>query len=93
MSVFDGQHIIAVNSRGEKQVIPKDWLFHPVLGKGFRLPPSAVVKPEPTPVAPVPVEAEDAPKATVRRRAASGKSRGATNTPLSGEEMKEAPDA
>lgn len=33
--------IIAVNAQGRKQRIPQHWLDHPVLGQGFRLPPSA----------------------------------------------------
>ena len=30
----------AVNANGAKQMIPREWLDHPVLSKGFRLPPS-----------------------------------------------------
>ena len=37
--------IEAVNVRGEMQIIPAHWLDHPVLGKGFRLPPSKRPKP------------------------------------------------
>lgn len=35
------QFVTAVNSNGDKQEIPRHWLDHPVLGKGFRLPASA----------------------------------------------------
>ncbi len=34
------EFVEAVNANGEKQTIPADWLDHPVLGQGFRLPPS-----------------------------------------------------
>ena len=39
------EFVTAVNSRGEKQRIPAHWLDHPVLAKGFRLPPSALAEP------------------------------------------------
>ena len=35
------EFVTAVNSNGDKQDIPRRWLDHPVLGKGFRLPASA----------------------------------------------------
>lgn len=37
---FDDRFVTAVNSNGRKQRIPATWLDHPVLGDGFRLPPS-----------------------------------------------------
>ena len=46
MSVFDGTFVEAVNANGEKQTIPADWIGHPVLGAGFRLPPSTGEKPK-----------------------------------------------
>ena len=33
--------ITAVNREGRKQVIPRHWLDHPILGVGFKLPPSS----------------------------------------------------
>lgn len=36
--------ILAVNAAGQKQWIPEHWLNHPVLGKGFKLPPSSQAK-------------------------------------------------
>ena len=41
VTAFDPNFVTAVNARGEKQDIPRHWLGHPVLGKGFRLPASA----------------------------------------------------
>lgn len=32
---FDGTFIEVVNSHGEKQTIPAEWLDHPVLSRGF----------------------------------------------------------
>lgn len=32
--------VTAVNMNGEKQPIPRHWLDHPVLGRGFRVAPS-----------------------------------------------------
>lgn len=37
----DPGFVTAVNSRGDKQRIPAHYLDHPVLGKGFKLPPKA----------------------------------------------------
>lgn len=36
--------ILAVNAAGQKQWIPEHWLDHPVLGQGFKLPPSERAK-------------------------------------------------
>lgn len=36
--------VTVVNANGEKQRIPRRWLDHPVLGRGFRMPPSAKPK-------------------------------------------------
>lgn len=47
-NAFSGDFVTAVNARGEKQQIPRHWLDHPVLGKEFRLPPSASPKPTAT---------------------------------------------
>lgn len=49
--------ITAVNVRGEKVAIPEHWIDHPVLGKGFRRPPSR--RPRPLPLeAPVEVASD-----------------------------------
>ena len=37
--------ISAVNAHGHKQIIPAHWLDHPILGVGFKLPPSSEARP------------------------------------------------
>ena len=44
-NAFNDQFVTAVNARGEKQRIPAHYIDHPVLGEGFRLPPSAQAVP------------------------------------------------
>ena len=41
MTDFNPRFVTAVNAKGRKQKIPRHWLGHPVLGRGFKLPPSA----------------------------------------------------
>ena len=36
--------ILVVNAAGQKQWVPEHWLNHPVLGLGFKLPPSERAK-------------------------------------------------
>lgn len=45
INAFNDRFVVAVNDRGDKQRIPAHWLDHPVLGRGFRLPPSALAAP------------------------------------------------
>jgi hypothetical protein len=40
-NLLNPKFVTAVNTAGVKQVIPRHWLDHAVLGRGFRLPPSA----------------------------------------------------
>lgn len=44
-NAFNPDFVTAVNARGEKQRIPAHYLDHPVLGRGFRLPPSTLATP------------------------------------------------
>lgn len=45
INAFNDSFVTAVNARGEKQRIPAHYLDHPVLGRGFRLPPSTLATP------------------------------------------------
>ena len=38
--MIDDKFVMAVNANGDKQYIPRAWLDHPTLGKGFTLAPS-----------------------------------------------------
>lgn len=43
-SQTDAEFVTVVNPSGVKQDVPREWLNHPVLGKDFKLPPSAESK-------------------------------------------------